>query len=155
MKATIKNEQTKNKELYYEEGFWTGKRTIKYDGVVLTKIKRNIYEYKSCETTEQFVIKGNQILGVTITMFGQDVEVSRKLKWYEYVMVALVLAPCCLFGAVGGAIGGGLGFTNLTIIRKIDKWWLKLIISIEFAAIGLLLSYIIAVLILKLTLWFM
>lgn len=43
----------------------------------------------------------------------------------------------------------GIGFTNLVIIRNLDKWWLKLIVSIEFAVIGLLLSYIFAYLILK------
>ena len=46
MKIILNNKQTKNKELYYEENFWTGKKTIKYNGVILTKIKRNLYEYK-------------------------------------------------------------------------------------------------------------
>jgi len=64
-------------------------------------------------------------------------------------MSILVFVPCILFGAIGGLFGGALGFTNLTIIRNIDKWWLKLIISIQFTVIGLLLSYIFAFLILK------
>ena len=46
MKVTVNNEQTNFKDLYYEEGFWSGKRNLVYDGVPLTKIKRNIYEYK-------------------------------------------------------------------------------------------------------------
>lgn len=149
MKIILNNGQTKNKELCYEEGFWTGKRTIAYNGVSLTKIKRNIYEYKDGETLEQFEIKGNQLIGVTIKMFGNDVEVARKLTWYEIVMSLMVFIPCILFGAIGGAFGGGLGFTNLTIIRNVDKWWLKLIISLQFAIIALLLSYIFAYLILK------
>ena len=149
MKTTINNEQTKNKELYYEEGFWTGKRTITYDGVNLTKIKRNLYEYQDGENTEQFEIKGNQLMGVTINMFGNDVEVSRKLTWYEFVMSIFVFIPCVLFGAIGGAIGGLLGFTNLTIIRNVEKWWVKLIISIEFTTISLLLSYLLAFLVFK------
>ena len=149
MKTTINNEQTKNKELYYEEGFWTGKRTITYDGVNLTKIKRNLYEYQDGENTEQFEIKGNQLMGVTITMFGNDVEVTRRLTWYEFVMSIFVFIPCVLFGAIGGAVGGLLGFTNLTIIRNVEKWWVKLIISIEFTAISLLLSYLLAFLVFK------
>ena len=149
MKAIINNEQTKNNELYYEEGFWTGKRTIKYNGISLTKIKRNMYEYKDGENKNQFEVKGNQLIGVTIKMFGNNVEVARKLTWYEIVMSLMVFIPCILFGAIGGAFGGGLGFTNLTIIRNVDKWWLKLIISLQFAIIGLLISYIFAYLILK------
>ena len=86
MKITIKNEQTNNKELCYEEGFWTGKKTIKYNGVELLKLSRNLYEYKDGEKTEQFEVKGNQLIGVTIKMFGNDVEVVRKITWYEIVM---------------------------------------------------------------------
>ena len=149
MKVIINNEQTKNKELYYEEGFWTGKRTIKYNGISLTKIKRNLYEYKEGETTENFEIKGNQLIGVTIKMFGNVVEVARKLTWYEIVMSLMVFIPCILFGAIGGAFGGGLGFINLAIIRNVDKLWLKLIISLQFAIVAFLMSYIFAYLILK------
>lgn len=149
MKITINNEQTKNKELYYEENFWTGKKTIKYNGVILTKVKRNLYEYKDGDISEQFEVKGNQLVGITINLFGETIEVARKLTWYEIVMSILVFVPCILFGAIGGAIGGAFGFTNLTIIRNVDKWWLKLIISIQFTIIGLLLSYIFAFLILK------
>lgn len=149
MKIIINNHQTKNKDLYFEEGVWTGKRTIIYDGVTLTKIKRNIYEYKNGDVKEQFSIKGNQLIGVTIKMFENTIEISRKLTWYEMVMSLLVFIPCILFGAIGGAFGGALGFTNLIIIRNVDKWWLKLVISIEFAITSILLSYIFAYLILK------
>lgn len=147
MKVIINNENTKNKTLIYQEGFWTGKRTISYDGTPLTKVKRNIYEYKKDEVAENFEIKGNQLVGVTINMFGNNVEVSRKLTWYEIVLSVLVFLPCILFGAVGGAVGGVLGFTNVMVIRSINKIWGKIIVSIEFIAISLLLSYVLAVLV--------
>ena len=149
MNVTINNSQTKNKDLVYEEGFWTGKRSIKYNGVDLVKIKRNIYEYNDGKNIEQFEIKGNQLIGVTIKMFGSCVEVLRKLNWYEIVMAIMVAIPCFLFGAIGGAFGGGIGFINLYVIRQIDKWWMKLIISVLFTAISVLLSYIFAFLVLK------
>ncbi len=149
MKVIINNEKTKNKELCYEEGFWTGKRTIKYDGVILSKVKRRIYEYRNGETVETFEIKGNQLFGIKIKMFDNEVEIARKLTWYEIVMAVLVFAPGFLFGAIGGAIGGALAFTNLVIIRQVDKIYLKIIFSILFLAIGLLLSYVFAVLVLK------
>lgn len=149
MKVVINNENTDNKTLIYQEGFWTGKRTISYDGTPLTKVKRNIFEYKTEETTEYFEIKGNQLIGVTINMLGKDVEVSRKLTWYEIVLSILVFIPCILFGAVGGAVGGALGFTNIMVIRSLDKTWVKIVVSVEFIAISLLLSYVLAVLVFK------
>ena len=149
MKVILNNEKTNNRELFFEEGFWTGKRTIKYNGVVLKKIQRNIYEYKDGENTEKFIIRGNQLIGATITMFGNQVEILRKLTWYEIVMAISVFIPCIIFGAIGGAIGGLLGFTNLTIIRQLDKIYLKIIISSQFLLIGRLLSYLIGYAILK------
>ncbi len=145
MKITINNELTKCKDLCYEESFWTGKRTITYDGISLTKVKRNFYEYG--KANEVFEIKGNQLCGITINMFGNNVELARKLYWYEIVLSILVFLPCILFGAVGGALGGALGFTNLVLIRNIDKWWLKVIVSIEMALLSLLLSYLFAYLV--------
>jgi len=149
MKIVINNDQTKNKDLYYEEGFWTGKRTITYNGVLLKKIKMNLYEYDDGEKIEQFQIKGNQLFGVSISMFGNNVEVARKLTWYEIVMAVIVFIPCILFGAIGGAIGGALGFTNLTIIRQVEKVYLKVIISAQFLIAGFLLSYLIGYVVLK------
>ncbi len=149
MKIIINNENTNNKDLYYEEGFWTGKRTVKYDGAILPKVKRGSYEYKNGEITEIFKIKGNQLAGIKIKMFGSEVEIVRKITWQEIIMSILVFLPGFLFGAIGGAIGGLLGFTNLVIIRQVDKIYLKIIFSILFMAIGLLLSYILAVLVFK------
>ena len=149
MKIIINNSQTQNKELCFEEGFWTGKKTITYNGVLLKKIKRNVYEYKDGEITEQFEVKGNQLFGITIKMFGQVVEVARKSSALELTMMFLVFIPCILFGAIGGFFGGGLAVITLTVIRRLEKWWLKLIVGLQFMAIALLLSYIFAYLILK------
>lgn len=146
MRVTINNEQTNNKELIYEEGFWTGKRTIVYDGETLTKVKRNIYINKA---KDEFVIKGNQLVGVTITMLGKQVEVLRKLTWFEIALSVLVFVPCVLFGAIGGAFGGGLGFTNVMLLRRIDKLYLKIIISLLMTGLAVLLSYIFAYLVFK------
>ena len=149
MKIVINNEQTSNKELFYEESFWTGKRTIVYDGIVLKKIKRNIFEYKKDDVVEQVEVVGNQLLGITIKMFGKQFEIARKLTWYEIVMSVFVFLPCVLFGAIGGGIGGVLGFTNIVVIRNFQKPYIKVIVSIQFLLIGLLLSYLFAVIIFK------
>lgn len=146
MRVTINNEQTNFKDLCYEEGFWTGKRTIVYNGETLTKHKRNILVNKA---GEEFVIKGNQLVGVTITMFGGSVQIIRKLTWLEICLSFLVFVPCVLFGAIGGAFGGGLGFTNVMILRRIEKIYLKIIFSLLMTGLAVLLSYIFAYLVFK------
>ena len=158
MKVTVNNEQTNNKTLEFEESFWTGKRTIIYDGVTLTKIKRNIYEYRKDDIVEQFTIKGNQLIGITVNAFGQTIEVERKLTWHEITLSLAIFTACLILGIVAksvlasafvGGIGGGLAFTNAIIVRQIDKWYLKVIISIEILTIALLLGYIVAGMIFK------
>ena len=99
---------------------------------------------------QQFEIKGNQLAGVSVKMFNKEVVVVRKLTWYEIALSILVFIPCVLFGAVGGAIGGLLAFTNVTIIRSTQKLYLKILISILLTIAGGLLSYIVAGLVLGL-----
>lgn len=149
MKTVINNEKTKNKELYFEENFWTGKKHIIYDGVPLTKIRFNQYEYKTDETVETFLVKENAYSGIVVYMFGEQVEVVRKLVWYELALSLLVFLSCALFGAIGGGIGGFLFCENVILIRKIDKLWLKILISLEIAILGVLLSYILAIMIFR------
>ena len=156
MKVVIDNEQTKNKPFTYEESFWTGKKTIHYDGVMLNKVQKNVYEYKKGGAAEKFEIKGNQLIGVNASMFGGNVEILRKLTWYEILLSFLVLIPpCVLFGAIGGLFGGALGFTNIMLIRQIDKVYLKVIISVEFIAVTLLASYVVACMIFKQVFFYM
>ena len=50
-----------------------------------------LYEYKDGDITEQFEIKGNQLIGITIKMFGNTVEIARKLTWYEIVMAVFTV----------------------------------------------------------------
>jgi len=150
MKIIINNIKTQNKELYYEENFWSGKRTIKYNNVLLKKIKRNVYEYTNGETTHEFTLKGNLIYGLTINMFNTNVQIKEKPKWYEIILSILVFAPCALFGAIGGGIGGAFGITNLVLLDKVKKIYLKIVISLGLTIIALLLSYLFASLIFKL-----
>lgn len=155
MKITINNEKTLNKTLEYEESFWTSKRVITYDGINLKKLKYGLYEYRDGDIVECFKIEGNQILGIKINMFNNDIVLERSLTWYEIVLSLLVFVPCILFGLVGGIVGGLLGAANLILIRQLEKWYLKVIVSILLLAIGMLLSFIFAVHIFKIIFSFM
>ena len=120
MKVVINNEKTKNKPLEYQEGLWSGKKTIIYDGVKLEKEKRNVYIYKKDNVQETVSVKGNQLYGINIFMFGQEIEILRKLLWWEYLLAVLVFAPGLFFGALGGFIGAFLGVCNLFLLRNLQ-----------------------------------
>ena len=108
-----------------------------------------MFEYKTVSESFLFEIKGNQLTGINLLMFGNQIEIERKLTWYEIALSILVVAPCFLFGAVGGAIGGGLCVTNLILIKKIEKIHFKILVSIELCILGFLISYVTASLRLK------
>ena len=146
MKVTINNENTNNIPLVYEEGFWTGKRNIVYDGETLVKKQRNVFQDKA---GNEVIVKGNQMFGLTISMFDKQAEVVRKLNWFEILFAVLIFAPCVLFGAIGGAIGGGFAGGYMLFIRKIEKLHFKIIISLLLIGITILLSYIFAYLVFK------
>ena len=97
LKYIVNNQATQNKDLVYTEGFWSGKKTITYNGVELKKIEKNKFEYADGDKKEVFEIKGNSFLGVKINMFGQDVEVLRQLVWYEILLSVLVFLPGVIF----------------------------------------------------------
>ena len=163
MIVKINNEQTKNKELIYELNFWTGKQSLSYDGVALQKVKRNVLQYND----EMFIIKGNNFTGFYISMFGNSIQIERKLSWYEILLpflsflTALVVIivgslrgtmqiwEAMLNGGICGGIAGGLYFTGLALVRKIDKLWLKILFLFELIILSFLISYLFTFLIFK------
>ena len=150
MKYIVNNQATQNKDLVYTEGFWSGKKTVTYNGVELKKIKKNQYEYVDNEKTEIFETKGNSMFGVKINMFGQNVEVLRNLLWYEILLSVLVLLPGVIFGGmIGGCIAGLLGGVNLFVIRHLDKWYWKILTTLGMLVGEVLLLFVIGVLLLK------
>lgn len=150
MKYTVNNQATQNKDLVYTEGFWSGKKTITYNGVELKKVEKNKFEYTDGEKAEIFEIKGNSFIGVSINMFGQNVEVLRKLVWYEILLSVLVFLPGVIFGGlIGGMIAGVLGVANLFVIRHLDKWYLQVLTTVGILIAEVLLLFVVGVLLLK------
>ncbi len=162
MKIEINNEKTRNKPLSFEENFWTGKRTIIYDGTPLKKTGRATFEYKKEEITEQFVVNGNQAIGTSISMFGEKIELVRKPYWYEAVLSILSFVASLiivvvgaslgmlgfglstLFGALCGAFGGAFAFTSITLSRKIPQVWLRILFMVEVLVLCILICLLFA-----------
>ena len=149
MKILINNDKTKNKNLEYDENFWTGKKKITYDGIVLNKLNKNTYEYNDGTTVHYFELKGNYLFGITIKMFENIVQIREKLSYLEIILSVLVLLPGIFFGAIGGALGGACFVLNIFLISQQKNIWFKILISVFLIIICLSLSYIMAYLVFK------
>ena len=119
MKLVVNNELTQNKPLIYEESFWIGKKSLTYDGVVLTKTKNNIYEYKTEDETHEFVVKGSYYFGVSITMFGKEVHAYIDVfKSCAYVSLAKFEESDVFWAYVTGyEEGGRLGSDRIELMH--------------------------------------
>lgn len=143
MKQIIQHE--KLGEIVYQESFWTGKKTIEMNGNTLEKISKTTYKTANGDHVE---LKGNFFKGATLVIGEDSVRVTPPIKWYEIVLSILPfilimvwgnsVALCKLVPVIGGAIGGGISAllccANIIIIKRIDKIWLKIIISIAMLA---------------------
>ena len=144
-----------NKTVVYEEGFWTGKKTITVGGVVCEKREKNLFVYKDGEEVRQVIVEGSFMKGVNLRFTEGVVSVIPKTKWYEWIMsffmVLLIIvwgnsvALCKIVPVVGGAIGGAISAVfavcNLFVIRKVNNVLLKLLISLAFTAATFLVCF--------------
>jgi len=170
MKIVINNEKTKNKELIFYENPWTAKRKICYDGTMLENRSKNVFEHKQGKNIETFEIQGNSSIGMVLKMFGQDVELVRKLAWWEILLGVLPFVCSLIFcfinntsagvfmssisGGICGGFGGGLSYFSCCLMRKTDKLYFKIIFALLIALISFFTSYIFAVLIFHVCLLF-
>ena len=147
-------------EIIYEESFWTGKKKLSINGEQLISKSRNVFETSDGKTV---TLKGNIINGTKAEIDGNTVEISPSTKWYEYVLsfisFAFVLvwgnvpSLCAIFPIVGGAIGGFISalisMLNIYLIKKTDKIWLKVVISLASFVVAVLICYLLALAILS------
>ena len=158
MKNIIKNE--KYGEILFQESFWTGKKSISINGKQLTKIDKTTFKMED-ETT--VTLSGNYLAGCKMKIGEDTVSLTPAIKWYEYLLSVLPfilimvwgnsVTLCRIVPVVGGAIGGLISaifcFANLFIIKRFNKWWLKLVISIVSLGLTFLVCYLVALIILS------
>lgn len=132
-------------EIVYEESAWTGKKTLTINGEQLQKKDKTTFVTNS---GEQVALNGNFLKGASITVGGETIQIIPAVKWYEVVLSILpfllimiwgnVVELCLIVPVVGGAIGGLISgvfsVSNLIIIKRVDKIWLKVLISLGMLA---------------------
>lgn len=141
MTITIKDQRTGGKALEYTENFWTGRRSLKYDGKELRR--DNNKKFVSDDDNITFDIKGNKFTGISVSwpLFAEPAVLAEKQPIYIFILSVLVFVPGIVFGAIGGAVGGVLGYVNLLMMTQIKTPWLKVVISVEMIIISAAISF--------------
>jgi hypothetical protein len=136
----------------YEESFWTGKKTILFDGVPLVKLSKNTFQIPSDGTTPPvtMTVKGSYLGGLTLFTPDEVITVTGKPTVADYVLGIL---PGALFfglimqGAIGGALAGMMGFGGVMLMKTRPNLKQKLLISLGASAaiIALGIAIVVAV----------
>ena len=105
-------------EITYEEGLWSGKKTVLFNGQALKRINKNSFSFQQGEAVVTATIRGSVLSGVALLVQGEEIWFYRKPAWYEWVLAVLPFALniiwgnstalCSIIPVVGGAIGGVL-----------------------------------------------
>lgn len=114
----------------YEENIWTGKKTIQINGQMLEKGRnKKTFLWNTGATTEEVLVKGSFVGGLTLTIGQQSITVVEKPTAAEYLLSALPLllmliwgnsvALCSIVPVIGGAIGGAMG--GLAFVIALQK----------------------------------
>lgn len=139
MKQTIQHETYG--EILFEENIWTGKKSVSIGGIALEKIAKKEFKLPDGGAA---IIKGGFLQGAVLSVNGEDIRLTPKIKWYEVLLCVWpfiltivwgnVPALCAIVPIVGGAIGGAIGgvfcVLGLYGIRSVKPIWLKILIAL-------------------------
>ena len=127
----------------YDESFWTGKKTILFDGIPLQKVSKNTYLLPANPADPEsnpvtFTVKGNMVGGVTITNGTETITLSQKATATDYILGILPAVLFFLFilqGAIGGAIAGMMSVGGILLMKTRPNTKQKLLISLGASAV--------------------
>lgn len=146
-------------EIIYNENFWSGKKTIKINGIEAKHVSKNTFEFEE----KRILIQGNDVMGVSMFIDHKIIQISPKPTWYEILFAVLPFAflliwgnssaLCAIFPVVGGAIGGALGgvasILSLTFIKRSPSVITKILIGIAAFVITVLIAFVLALALLQ------
>ena len=141
-------------QIVYDEGFWTGKKTLIINGVVAQPVSKKEYMING----KKAILKGSFLTGCSLLIEGHVIQLSPKVKWYEIILAIIPflflmvwgnnVALCSIFPVVGGAIGGALGgigaVTSLLLMKKSKFFLPKVLIGICVFGITVLIGFVLA-----------
>ena len=132
------------KYIVYEEGFWTGKKTITIDGVTLENESKKVFTYTTkildevygeVVNIETYTLKGNILFGAELV--GEtNITVVPKLKVWEIILILLPILLVLSGGAVGGFFGGFFAVLIACVFRKIKSAFVKVLAAIALTGVA-------------------
>ena len=131
-------------KVIYEESFWSGKKRITVNGVVLSKETKTTYMGFINDSLVKVTVVGNFLKGCALFVNDEYFTVSLPAAWYEYVLglipFILILVwgnsfeLCSIVPVVGGALGGGISgigsVGSLMLMKKTKNVLLKIAIGL-------------------------
>ena len=130
--------------IYYEEGFWTGKKTIKVNGKTLIKVRKNFYGDGDVE----YRLKGNFYSGVELISPNKIYTIYEKLNVFEMLLSFIPLIMVIIGGAIGAVFGVLASFAVVSVIRSTKNIWVSILTSIAASGVAFVLWFVVATLLL-------
>lgn len=122
--------------------FLDGKKLKPYKKVRFYKRKRYYHVPNEKGEAHEIILNLRPLDAIPgLTINGEEVNIVRKLTWYEYALMALPLSLAIIGGMIGGIIGGGAIFTNSILIRKIKHKILRYSMVVINIAVAVLIFY--------------
>ena len=146
-------------EIIYSESLWTGKKSLKVNGADAPSVSKKEYTVNG----KSAILKGNFLIGSSLQIDGESIQLAPKLKWYEIVLAVIPFlflviwgnsaTLCSVFPVVGGAIGGGLGgacaILSLVFMKSNKSLLVKIIIGVISIAATILIAFLLALLLIS------
>ena len=123
----------------YDENAWTGKKTILFDGIPLTKTAKNTYQLPATAETPALTVtvKGSYIGGVSLVIGDETIGLTQKATALDII---LGIIPAVLFfsmiigGAIGGALSAMIGMGLVMVMKTRKKVIHKVLICVGISA---------------------
>ena len=145
-------------EIIYEEGLWSGKKTISIHGVMLQKVNKDTYCWDHDGQQHRVTLRGNMLTGSSMIVDSEEYVISPKPTLFDWLLSFLPFGIimiwgnnpllCSIIPVAGGAIGGALGGAGLVITmlkirekRGIKKVLIALLATLITFAVGAALGF--------------
>lgn len=135
---------------------WIGTVSVYHDGIKIPKAGKKAF-YTEVNGEKYYIsYEGNSFQGITLVIGGETFSFLPAAKWYSFVLATIPLILSLTLGNIvalgeagfyylGGALGGGIsgliGALGLFFSLGFRKWWQKLLIGLAAIAVGFLVCW--------------
>lgn len=119
----FKLEDFPNDNFEYENNIFSGKATLKQNGIPVDRSNEKGKPFLLKSSTGEVIkavpkVNYPDISAQALEINGTKHIMANKLKWYEYIIGGLPFFAVLGGGAIGGAIGGATTFVNYAFFRE-------------------------------------